>query len=718
MNRESSTCPMLLIEIGTEELPSSYMSLLEQKLQDRFQAWLLEESWPKASETCLVHLTPRRIVFTIGTIEDKQQKKEEWLKGPPMKVAFTPDNQETPALKGFLNRCRTTTYEIRTLENGQYVFGLAKPENQTVIDFFQLQFPNFLLNFPYEKLMRWGQYRFIRPIKWVLALYGSILIPMKVLDTEARLFSRLLQGQGEIPVASIDDYFRSITKQSKIVLSVQERCVAIRKQLGSNHPASPDDSVIMENACRTEVPVVENASFPEAFTRLPHEIIETVLSSQMKCFPIYDTSGKLTNQFSFVMNGFRKTDLVKKGFEKVVTARLSDADYFYHQDQKVLFVSREHLLSKVLFMEKLGTMEQKVKRILYVTEHLGKRYNELNDPLLPTLVRLYKLDLTTLLVQELTALQGTVGKIYIQESDKTDLISHDKDKGTIAEAIEQSYWPQSDEDSLPTTEMGKLISLLDRWDTWIGIHCIGLNPSSSSDPFGIRRIVNGLLRILEERPGYIPLLEFVNTGMEAYRQINGLEFDETTVLTEWKAYYIQRMQSFLSGSVHFGKHRYDLIQAVLNRTDSRLVRSPRDIKQQVEAMEAHVTDPEFKALCQSFVRIQKILNTSFQSGSINPDKLELKAEQELLSIGQSTEKELKTLFHIDNSSIECFDPKKILSTLYQLNQPIQQFFDEVMVMVEDVAIRENRLRLLSWLLSMMSDFADFSTIVFDGGNEQ
>jgi glycyl-tRNA synthetase beta chain len=245
-----------------------------------------------------------------------------------------------------------------------------------------------------------------------------------------------------------------------------------------------------------------------------------------------------------------------------------------------------------------------------------------------------------------------------------------------------------------------------------------LNPSSSSDPFGIRRTVNGLLRILEERPGYIPLLEFVNTGMEAYRQINGLEFDETTVLTEWKAYYIQRMQSFLSGSVHFGKHRYDLVQAVLNRTDSRLVRSPHDIKQQVEAMEAHVTDPEFKALCQSFVRIQKILNTSFQSGSINPDKLELKAEQALLSIGQSIEKELKTLFHIDNSSIECFDPKKILSTLYQLNHPIQQFFDEVMVMVEDVAIRENRLRLLSWLLSMMSDFADFSTIVFDGGNEQ
>ncbi|MCE5222856.1 glycine--tRNA ligase subunit beta [bacterium] len=711
--------PAWLIEIGTEELPSSYMPLLERKLQERFQEWLREESWIKASETCHVRLTPRRIVFTIETIEEAQQKKEEWLKGPPVKAAFTQDNQETPALKGFLNRCRSGTYEIRTVENGQYVFGLSRPGNQTVIDFFHQQFPGFLLSFPYEKLMRWGQYQFIRPIKWVLALYGSTLIPMTILDTDSKLATRLLQGQGERVVNSSEEYYH-LMHQNGIVLSISEREALIeaqiREKIKNRNLFSARFYIVTENACRTEVPVVVEALFPLSFTALPKEIIETVLTAQMKCFPLYEAETKqLTNRFLFVMNGERNTELVKKGFEKVVTARLSDAAYFYQQDKKIPFSTRKDWLSKVMFMEKLGTMDQKVQRVAYMAEKLGsyeeiQRYSE--NGLLPQVIQLYKLDLTTLLVQELTELQGTVGKIYIQESDEFDLINDVKDRDEIARAVEESYRPKSDEDTIEDlSRLGVMINLLDRWDTWIGVHCIGLNLSSSGDPLGIRRTVNGLLSILGKRPGTIPLSEYLRVGLEAYQQINEISFDIDKVKSDWNAYYLQRMRSLLSGSVHFGKHRYDIVQAVLNNTGSLQIQSPYEMSVKVDLLEKEILNPELKEqlkeLYQSFIRMQKITNVTFSPGLPKDSLFESNAEEALWMAGKTVENEWN---HCGINSV--------LALLYKLNKPIQRFFDEVMVMVDSPSIRENRLRLLSWLLSMMSDFADFSKIVFEGGNEQ
>ncbi|MDD4663593.1 MAG: glycine--tRNA ligase subunit beta, partial [Caldisericia bacterium] len=282
-----------------------------------------------------------------------------------------------------------------------------------------------------------------------------------------------------------------------------------------------------------------------------------------------------------------------------------------------------------------------------------------------------------------------------------------KDKGKIAEAVEQSYWPKSDEDSLPGSELGAMISLLDRWDTWIGVHCIGLNLSSSGDPLGIRRTVNGLLSILGTIPGTIPLSEYLCVGLEAYQQINGISFDIEKVKSDWNTYYLQRMRSLLTGSIHFGKHRYDIVQAVLNNAGSFQIQSPHEMSDKVNLLEKEILNPELKELYQSFVRMQKILNTSFQPGSIKRELLESEAEKRLWKTGESVQTVLSS----------ATAPAQVLSALFELNKPIQRFFDEVMVMVDSPSIRENRLRLLSWLLSMMSDFADFSKIVFEGGNE-
>lgn len=670
----------LLIEIGVEELPSSYMPELEKQLRETFQKWLKEASFQY--ESCQISLTPRRIVFYIASLEENQQKQPEWVKGPPVKAAFTGDNQETPALTGFLHRCRSTTYEIRTLENGQYIFGLSVPENSTVPAFFSRHFPSFLTGFPFEKQMRWGHYQFIRPVKWVLALYGNTLLPMTLLDTDSGLNTRLLQGQGELPVTSPENYFDTM-HQHGILLSVQERVQAIQAALSTDYPVA----VVTEDACRTEVPVVVEAAFPASFTSLPKEILETVLLYQMKCFPWYDLSHQaLTNRFYFVMNGNRQTELVKRGFEKVMTARLSDAAYFYTQDRMIPFSSRQSSLSKVMFMEKLGTMEQKVQRMTLIAEKM-----QLSSVLsgLSETIRLYKLDLTTLLVQELTELQGIVGRIYALESGVSTEIAH---------AIEQSYQPKSDQDELPSSLLGQWISLLDRWDTWIGIHSIQYPLSSSGDPLGIRRTVNGFLQILRHSPIDFRFDAFLQVSIEAYQTINGFTILPEKVHSDWEMYFFQRMRSILSN-----QYRYDLIQAVMNH-----VKHPHQMEYQLKILEKALANPAFKELCQSFVRMQKILNTPFSSGEVNPSLLESDAETILW----------KTTKEVETALFSATSPDQVLYALYPLNQPIQRFFDEVMVMVESSSVRENRLRLLSWLLSMMSDFADLSKIVFEGGNEQ
>ena len=670
----------LLIEIGVEELPSSYMPLLEKQLQNSFESWLKEESFQFKS--CQVYLTPRRMVFYIISLEDCQQKKPEWVKGPPVKAAFTQDNQETPALKGFLNRCRSTSYEIRNLENGQYVFGLSSPENKTVTEFFNQAFPLFLVNFPFEKLMRWGQYQFIRPIKWVLVLYGSKHIPLTLLDTDSAPFTRLLQGQGGREISSPEGYFALMHEQG-ILLSIEERRQAIQSKLSGEYP----ESVLIEDACRAEVPVVLEAAFSESFTALPKEIIETVLTAQMKCFPIHDPETKqLTNRFHFVMNGNRHIELVKKGFEKVVAARLSDAAYFYQQDKTIPFCSRQDRLSKVMFMEKLGTMEQKVKRMAYIAEKM-QLFSAL--PGLSETISLYKLDLTTLLVQELTELQGIVGRIYALESG---LPQH------IAQAIEESYQPKSDQDTLPASRLGLWVSLLDRWDTWLGIHCIQYSLSSSGDPLGIRRTVNGFLQILRYSPLDFRFHDFMQVSIESYQIINEFNVKAEKVQADWESYFYQRMRSLLSN-----QYRYDVVQAVLNT-----VKHPHLIESQIALLEKELSNPTLKELYQSFVRMQKILNTSFQSGSVNRDLLETEAETMLWKTGET----------VKTALCSATTPAQVLSALFDLNKPIQRFFDEVMVMVDSPSTKENRLRLLSWLLSMMSDFADFSKIVFEGGNEQ
>jgi len=677
----------LLIEIGTEELPSSYMPFLEKELQVRFQEWLQAECW--AFTRSEVTITPRRMVFRVDSLSENQQKQPEWIKGPPHQAAFTPDNQQTPALKGFLNRCRSEQFEIRKLDNGQYVYGLSQPDNQTAQLFFSQNFPKFILKFPFEKLMRWEKYQFIRPIKWVLSLYGSELITMTLLDTESRSVSRLLQGQAEVPIQSVEAYDDMIS-QNGILLSDQCRESAIRDHFTSES-CPPRPSVVTENANRTEVPVVVEATFPEKFIQLPGEVIETVLSSQMKCFPIYKGSdNQLTNHFKFVMNGCRDREVVKKGFEKVMTARLSDAAYFYEQDHKIPFSSRIGKLSSVLFMEKLGTMDQKVQRISLIAEKLASFPEMQRLPELLTVISLYKVDLTTLLVQELTELQGVVGRIYSKEAGIDQ---------PIALAIEESYQPKSEEDALPHSDLGRMISLLDRWDTWIGVHCIGLSLSSSGDPLGIRRTVNGLLRILMEKPGEIPLENYANAVITAYQQINGTMVNPDKVTQEWKAYYCQRMRSLLSD-----QYRYDIIQSVLSEDNS-----PNRMIQKIQLIEKEIGNNELKNLYQSFIRMQKISQTPYQAGSPNRNLLESNAEKNLWDTAIEVENEI----HQNRESIQ-FE----LQQLYRLNQPIEQFFIDVMVMADDRTIRENRLRMLSWILSLISKFADFSKLVFEGGNEQ
>ncbi len=670
----------VLIEIGLEELPFLVMKQLLEEMPKAFCKWLDDQTVQRESST--IWVTPRRIVFYISHVEPMQKILPSKVKGPPVSVAFK-DGQETRALQGFLQKCGTDQYEIETIQSQQYVFCTIQPSCKTIQQVLIEEFPTWIQKFPFKTQMKCTGYQFVRPIRWICCMIGDEVVPVALFSVQSQAKSPGLRGFPLIPIDSAETYQEQLEKNF-VQLDTKKRYQTIQKSVSTYSP----ESIIEKNAYCTEWPVVCKASFSSSLLNVPKEAIQTMIEDHLICFILQKTDGNLLPSFQFVMNGPRDENKVSQGYEKVIAAKLEDAKFFFEQDQKIPLKDRSDHIDRMIFMKGLGTVLQKTNRLLLMAEKFpcGE-----DVQLLKRATMLSKMDLSTHMVAELPELQGTMGRIY-------GTLQGEEER--VCVALESYYLPKRESDPIPMDDIGQILGLLDRIDTLAGAFAIGMSVSSSADPFGLRRQINGILRILHEKPLSIFTKEAFSWALHCYKEINQLDMKEDEILSQLQDFYTQRLNLFLQSV-----HRYDMVNAVLCSSWIH----PFHAKEKLVLLEENASSNEFKILCESFTRIRNITKGDYATEDVQTSLLVEHQEKALYDAFQKC--------ILKNDVID--EPNHLviqLKKMYSLNPFIVDFFDCVLVHCEDSALKENRIRLISAINRYFLQFCDFSEIVFEGGN--
>jgi glycyl-tRNA synthetase beta chain len=670
----------VLIEIGLEELPFVAMKQLLEEMPKAFCKWLDEQSVQRESSS--IWVTPRRIVFYISHVEPMQKILPSKVKGPPVSVAFK-DGKETRALQGFLQKCGTDQYEIETIQNQQYIFCTMQPSCKTIQQVLIEDFPTWIQKFPFKTQMKCTGYQFVRPLRWICCMVGDAVVPLTLFSVQSEAKSSGLRGFPVIPIDSAESYQERL-ERNFIQLDTVKRYETIQKAVSAYSP----ESIIEKNAYCTEWPVVCKASFSSSLLKVPKEAIQTMIEDHLICFTLQEANGALSPFFQFVMNGPRDENKVSQGYEKVIAAKLEDAKFFFEQDQKIPLKDRSIHIDRMIFMKGLGTVLQKKDRLVFMVE---KFPCGADMPLLKRAAILSKMDLSTHMVAELPELQGTMGRIYGTLQGEEERVSM---------ALESYYSPKRESDPIPRDDIGQILGLLDRIDTLAGAFAIGMSVSSSADPFGLRRQMNGILRILYEKPLSISIKEAFSWALHCYQEVNHLEMKEDEIQSNLQDFYTQRLNLFLQSM-----HRYDMVNAVLCSAWIH----PFCAKEKLLLLEENASSDEFKILCESFTRIRNITKGDYATEDVQTSLLVEPQEIALYEAFQKCTLKGDTADKSDHLVIQ-------LKKMYSLNPFIVDFFDCVLVRCEDPALQENRIRLISAINRYFLQFCDFSEIVFQGGN--
>ena len=630
-----------LLEIGTEEIPDWMIVPALNNLQDMFQVLLDQQALGGRVEK--VHATPRRLFLLAGGLLDRQADVEELVTGPAKSAG-------AGAAAGFAKKMGTTPDQLGTATGakGEY-FGFTKrTQGQPTATVLARDLPNLILKIQWPKSMVWngkGTERFIRPIRWLVALLGDEVVPFEIggVKTGNTTRGHRVLGKPSIPVTIAN--FSQQLMANGVILSAEERRDRIESGI-KEWRAKPDPDLIHTLTYITEFPTPILGSFDPSYLDLPQEVLITVMRHHQKYLSVEDADGKLAPHFIAVMNTDADPDgLVRQGNEKVLRARFNDARFFWDQDQKKPLAARLEDLKTVTFQAKLGSYYDKTQRVVALVKQLGGNERA---------ALLCKCDLTTDMVKEFTDLQGIVGGLYARAQGEGE---------EVAQAIYDHYKPLSMEDEIPSTHNGRLLSLADKYDTLVECLKVGMTPTGSRDPFGLRRAAQGIVRIIVEgRVTPAPPLEgeFLRDRVEYYfRDVRGFAYDEVRacMAAGWT----------------------DLIDL-----ESRLLR-----------VKAVRTTPDFEPLAASFKRIKNILKQAsfFNSDSLDVGLLEAGPEQDLY-------------FEMRRTRGQALE-----SRIGPLRPKIDLFFDKVLVNAPDSKVRLNRLTLLQGLLAEFSEIADFSEIV-------
>ncbi|HBT20274.1 MAG TPA: glycine--tRNA ligase subunit beta [Peptococcaceae bacterium] len=687
-----------LLEIGTEEIPARFMENglmeLKSKAEELFKNYRLPFKEIKT------YGTPRRLVLYVVELGEHQEALREEVKGPPAKIAFDEDGNPTKAALGFARSQKVSVDSLTVKEvNGTpYVFAVHERTGSPVIEILPDVLPDLIKSLSFPVSMRWGDkdVRFVRPIRWLVSLYGSSIVEFEFAGIKAGSRSRghRFLSKGEVVINGAEDYLEAMEK-AYVLVDQNKRKEIIWDQIEKlaaeeGGMVRRDDDLLCEINYLLEYPTALCGSFPERYLSLPEEVLVTTMREHQRYFPVYSSDGRMLPKFITVRNGTDKyIEIVREGNEKVLRARLADAEFFFNEDQKTPLSEKVSLLKNVVFYEKLGTMYDKCERLKNLVDFIGNclNYEEEVKNAARRAAFLCKADLVTNMVTEFPELQGIMG-YYYAKNDGEDL--------AVCEAIRDHYMPRFSGDMLPKTEGGCLLSIADKIDNIVGCFSLGIQPTGSQDPYALRRQALGICRIFIEWQLDLSLSQLFKRAYEIY----SAEFELSVPYEELEENLMEFFKHRISGLLEEMGFRYDIVNAVLAKGWDNLW----DAYMRAEALREFRGDSHFAALLTGFTRAANLSRNADRS-DINPDLLTEDAEKVLYS------KYLEAKDKVENLLLT----RQYLSALREisdLRNYIDNFFDEVMVMVDDEKIRENRLALLKNISQLMSSVGDLSKIVF------
>lgn len=682
----------LAFEIGVEEIPAFDLDSANKQLEKMVPAAFADARIPY--DSIEIHSSPRRLIVMAYGVADATEALVEEYKGPAAKIAFDADGNPTKAAIGFARGkgLSPENLERREVNGTEYVFATKNIPATPVADLLPDVLAGFITVIKWPRSCRWAAYReyFVRPVRWIVAMLDDVILPVSFAGAESSNFTMghrvLAPGKHTVDTAAnLLDVIRAayvIPTQAERERIIREGVAAIEAETGFT--ADLPAKTLLEVVNLSEYPQPLVSTFDEEFLQVPEEIIVDAMLMHQRYFPLYDAAGKLTNKFIIVSNGNPEcAATIIDGNERVVRARLDDAKFFYEEDLKHPLESYIEKLDKVVFQESLGTVRQKAERLekLACALSADAQLDAADAADAKRAARLCKADLVTNAVIEFTSVQGVMGSYYAAASGETP---------QVAQAIGQHYQPRFAGDALPDTTVGKLVALADKLDTICGLFAVGQGPTGSSDPFALRRSAIGIVNMLETGLP-ISLAAAIDESLASFAD-QGVAFDAAAVRAEVVDFFVTRTKVMLRD----GGVNADTIDAVL----AAGVEEPAVISQRAHALEdARANDAEtFDNLATAYARANNLRKPEL--GEDVDDALLTEPERALAGAVATAEQAVASALASD-------DFAAALSQLAALRAPIDGFFADVMVMDEDAALRDNRLRLLNRFVAVFANVADF-----------
>jgi len=678
----------LLLEIGTEEIPAGYIPPILEQMEEKAISFFEEERVDYRE--IAAYGTPRRLVLYAKEVSEEARDLEVEILGPSKKAAFDEEGRLTKAAIRFTQSQGVKVEDLKTkgTKRGEYLLAIKKLEGKATPLALQTILPKLITSLCFPKSMRWGEgeLSFARPIRWLLALFGEDVINFGLDGIRA---GRITYGHrflvpNPIEIKSPSEYLRKLEKAYVLVLP-ERRKEIIQSELlkiayeGGGRPFR-DESLLDEVTYLVEYPVVIRGTFDEKFLKLPSEVLVAAMSEHQRYFPIEDSNGRLLNSFLVVSNGPEEAkENIRVGNERVLQARLEDAAFFFDQDMKISLEARLEKGKGRIFQEKLGTMYQKTERVVKLTQILVRQIDPTLEEKAKRAALLSKADLSTEMVGEFPKLQGIMGYHYAlcQGEDEE-----------VAKAIREHYMPRFADDRLPETRVGIVVSMADKMDSVVSLFTVGLIPTGSEDPYALRRQAQGMINIILENNLSLSIRSLIKEAMGLLDRENGR-------IDEIEAFFSQRIAAALANKGIAD----DEIEAVMKSGFD----NPLSTLYRAQALREIRREGDFEHWAVAFKRMMNIIKKEggMRLAECNRGIFKEPAELTLYQTYRDTREEIERY-------IENMDYKKALAILATLREPVDRFFDDVLVMVEDERIRENRLTLLSNIASLFLRIADIS----------
>lgn len=692
----------LLLEIGMEELPISLISDIFQEWETKFTRGFREARIDY--KDLEVVGTPRRMTVYLRGVAERQNPVLKEIKGPAKKVGISETGEFLEPAHAFARSqgIDLSDLMVKETERGVYIFGVKKEEGRLVEEILPLLLPRIISSLEFPRSMLWGegQFRFVRPLRWICALWGEKEIVFEIAGVVSSRFTRGHRFLAPQPVELKEpsQYFTSL-REAKVIVCQEERRKKIEEALSREEKLIgghwlKDESLIQEVNFLVEYPDAVTGRFDSQYLKLPHRVLTTVMKHHQKYFACVDDRGELLPFFFIVLNRPREGgEKIVKGNERVLKARLEDALFFFEEDRKKPLRDRVEALDGIIFQESLGTMKQKVERLEKLARYLGEElgFDSGRIKRAEEAAHLSKADLACEMVKEFPELQGYMGRVYA-------LLDGEEEE--VAIALEEQYYPLPGEEIYPSTVAGMILSLVDKMDNIVSSFSLGRIPSGSQDPWGLRRMAQGIVNIILHCQWYLSLSPWVEKNLHLLKE-QGLGGENEGIKAEVVEFLFNRLRSRLLSS----GFNYSVVNAVLNTSVDDLYEAFKKI----EVLEKLRRERRsfLSEIVTGFTRANNISKEFSGNGDLREDLLQEELEIELYKNLQKVEQDF-------NQAVAGGNYFAAFEIFYSLLPLLNQFFDQVLVMCEEKDLRENRLNLMKKVVNLWKDVADLSQVVIEG----